>query len=504
MAALPPDRLDPGLESGLVSEGVSIRGLAEAADYLEGLINLERLSDFPRERLNLGPIRQLLDRLGDPERGLSVLHVAGSKGKGSTSLFAESILRAASERVGTFTSPHLESWTERFRIAGREVEGDALARVVDSMRPHVEALRRDPKTAPSFFDATTAAAILLFRDARVDRAILEVGLGGRLDSTNAIQSAVTCITSIELEHTDKLGNTLAEIAVEKAGILKPGVPCVMGRLPEEAAVVVRERARLLGAPLCELGRDFDLQRVAKTPRAEALMEPVGVSFEARDGFSAVAEIGVLGDHQISNAAVAIEAVRLLRRTNASENLAEVDRETAAAVSRGLVEAQLPGRIEVVGRQPWVIVDGAHTAASARVLAEAVLRFPARRRHLVLSVSAGKNLAAILAALVPGAARITVTRAEARRSLPANEVEAAVRGLAPDLELSSVSDPHQAVRQAREALAPEDLLCVAGSIYLAGVARSIFLPRNPRASSPAPHPPAADELRASHRRRNDGA
>ena len=248
MASLPPGQSVPGVDSALAP----IRGLAEAGAYLEGLINLERLSDFPQERLNLGPIRQLLERLGHPDRGLCVLHVAGSKGKGSTSLFAESILSAAGERVGTFTSPHLESWTERFRIAGREVEGDVLAQVVDRMRPQVEALRADPKTAPSFFDATTAAGIVLFRDLRVDRAILEVGLGGRLDSTNAIQSVVTCITSIELEHTDKLGCTLAEIAGEKAGILKPGVPCVMGRLPESAAVVVRERARLLAVPLFDL------------------------------------------------------------------------------------------------------------------------------------------------------------------------------------------------------------------------------------------------------------
>jgi dihydrofolate synthase/folylpolyglutamate synthase len=196
-----------------------------------------------RERLSLAPIRALLDRLGAPERGLSVIHVAGSKGKGSTALFAESVLRAAGARVGTFTSPHLERWTERFRIDGDGGAADRLAAAVAELRPHVDALRdAGGDTVPSFFDATTAAALLLFRDLRVDHAVLEVGLGGRLDSTNAVAPAVCCITSIELEHTDLLGDTLAAIAGEKAGILKPGVPAVCGELPREAFAVVERRA----------------------------------------------------------------------------------------------------------------------------------------------------------------------------------------------------------------------------------------------------------------------
>ena len=487
MAASPPNRSASGSAPGVAP----IRDLARAGAYLEGLIDLERLPDFPRERLNLAPIRRLLDRLGHPERELSVLHVAGSKGKGSISLFAESLLGASGERVGTFTSPHLESWTERFRIAGREVEGDALARAVDELRPHVDALRGDAKTAPSFFDATTAVGILLFRDALVDHAILEVGLGGRLDSTNAIQSVVTCISSIELEHTDKLGNTVAEIAGEKAGILKPGVPCVMGRLPRAATEVVRARARSLDAPLFELGRDFDLQRsdgsqkpkasqqpgASQGPGRAAGFPPIEVSFEACDGFAASGKIAVLGEHQIANAALAIAAVRLLRRAGVGPGAVaradERDRETAAAVSRGLQDTRLPGRIELLEREPWVLVDSAHTAASAQALAAAVDHFPARARHLVLSISAGKDLTAILAALVPGASRITVTRAEPTRSLAVDDLAAAIRACAPACDLRVVPDPHRAVRAARESLALDELLCVTGSVYLAGIARGVL-------------------------------
>ena len=207
-----------------------ITTFAEATRYLDGLINRERTGDYVYSRLDLRPIEALLDAIGRPQDALSVLHVAGSKGKGSTCLLAESILAALGERVGTFTSPHLESWIERFRIDGREVDEASLVAAVERVRPAVDALRDGPpETRPSFFDATTAIAFVLFAEAGVDRAVIEVGLGGRLDSTNVVRPAVTCITSIELEHTDKLGSTEAAIAGEKAGILKSGVPAEIGR-----------------------------------------------------------------------------------------------------------------------------------------------------------------------------------------------------------------------------------------------------------------------------------
>ena len=223
---------------------------AAASAYLAGLINVEKERNAPYSRFDLEPIRRLMGRLGDPQADLSVIHLAGSKGKGSTGLMAEALLGAAGERVGTFTSPHLERWSERFRIDGREVTGELLADAVERIAPHIDALReQDPRRAPSFFDALTAIALLLFSEAKLDRCVFEVGLGGRLDSTNVITAAVSCITSIEFEHTQQLGNTLAEIASEKAGILKPGVPAVIGDLCDEAAEVVETRARELGAPL---------------------------------------------------------------------------------------------------------------------------------------------------------------------------------------------------------------------------------------------------------------
>ncbi len=437
-----------------------IETLADAAAWLEGLINVERLPDLPVRRLGLEPIRRLLARLGNPQDGLSVVHIAGSKGKGSTALLTEALLGAAGERVGTFTSPHLERWTERFRIGGADVEDARLAAAVSRLRPHVEALRaEDPAHAPTFFDATTAAALLLFAEAELDRVVLEVGLGGRLDSTNVVEPAVTCITTIELEHTEQLGTTVAAIAAEKAGILKPGRPLVLGALPPAAEAVVLARAEELGVPVTRLGRDFDA--VLRSP---ATLD--GLALSLRDGAFAVdATLPVLGAHHAASAALALACVRRL----ASHDEAAV----AAAVVRGFAGARLPGRVEVVGRAPWLVVDAAHTAASASALAAALACVPREAVHLVLSVSAGKDLPAILAALLPLATCVTVTRAEPTRSLAPDEIAAAARAVAPGAALRVVPNPHLALRAARESARADELVIATGSLYLAGIARRIW-------------------------------
>jgi dihydrofolate synthase/folylpolyglutamate synthase len=431
--------------------------LAEAEAWLEGLINLERSPDPARVRLSLEPARRLLAAIGEPQRGLRVLHVAGSKGKGSTALLAEALLRAAGQSTGTFTSPHLERWTERFRVDGAEVPDDALALAVSELRPHADAARGGPEP-PSFFDVTTAAAFRLFAEARVDVAIIEVGLGGRLDSTNVVAPAVACITSIELEHTDKLGTTLAAIAGEKAGIAKPGVPLVTGALEPEAAAVVAERAARLGCPLVRLGHELELEPLTE--------EVFGSRFRFADGpFRAELALAAPGRHQLSNAALALACARRLGVVG--------DAELAKAAERAFASVVLPARIEICSRAPWIVVDGAHTAASARALAATLARIPRRRSHLVLSVSGGKDLAAICAALVPEAEQVTVTRAEPFRSLDPKLVAEAVRAVGTRAEVRVVPNPHLALRAARERLAPEDLLCASGSFYLAGIARRVL-------------------------------
>jgi dihydrofolate synthase/folylpolyglutamate synthase len=434
--------------------------LAEAERYLDGLVNRERGDTREYRRLGLGPVRRLLAALGHPERQLSVLHVAGSKGKGSTALCAEAVLRAAGRRVGVFTSPHLERWTERFRIDGAEVEGPLLAAALAKLRPHVDRLRaQTPEDAPSFFDATTAAACLLFREAGVHHAVLEVGLGGRLDSTNAVVPAVGCITSIELEHTDRLGSDLASIAGEKAGIVKAGVPLVWGRLPAEAEAVVEARAAALGAPHARLGREIDFE-----VRDLGLD---GSAFRVGDGGLRFAgRLPLPGLHHAANAALALACVRRLAPELPPDDLAE-------AARRGLRDLRLPGRLEILSRRPWLVVDAAHTRASAEALAALLPRLEREQTHLVLSISTDKDRAAILGPLLPLASQVTVTRAEPTRSLDPAVLAEVVRVAAPRLAPRVVPNPHLALRAARETLGPRDCLVATGSFYLAGIARRVL-------------------------------
>ena len=424
----------------------AIETLAQATGYLEGLINRERQTNYSYCRLDLEPIRALLDAVGRPQDGLSIIHVAGSKGKGSTCLFAESILMELGEHVGTFTSPHLVSWVERFRVDGVSVDESTLVSAVERVRPIVQALLAGPsETLPSFFDATTAVALLIFEHVGVDRVLLEVGLGGRLDSTNIVSPVVTCVTSIELEHTDKLGETEAEIAGEKAGILKPGVPAIVGWLRPEALRVVKARAAEVGAPIICM---------AESPQV------------------ALPELVSPGDAAAQNAVLALGCVRALG--------VYPEDELNAAAERGLSRCRLPGRIEVLEADPRVVVDGAHTAQSARLLAESLREIAPGGFELLISVSEDKQLESLLRPLLAEADRVWVTKADSTRSFPedqlAKQVEALLSDLGRSVPIDTVPDPRVAATRARSELAEGKMLCATGSMYLAGVARDVLLPR----------------------------
>ena len=231
---------------------MELRRLRDAESYLDGFINRERARTFDYEKLGLGRIRALLDAIDRPERAFDCVHITGSKGKGSVALAVEALLLAAGQRVGTYTSPHLESWLERFRVSGDEVSETEMVDALRRILPAVEAQRRDPDLRPSWFDVTTALGLEIFRHLAVEAGVIEVGIGGRLDSTNLVRSRVSVITTIELEHTDKLGDTLEKIALEKAGILRPGVPVVHGPLAPEAYAALLARSVAENAPLHEV------------------------------------------------------------------------------------------------------------------------------------------------------------------------------------------------------------------------------------------------------------
>ncbi len=435
-----------------------LRCAADVVRLLEALAAAEPSRRRPPDAQALQPVTELLARTGDPHRALRIIHVAGSKGKGSTALLCEAILGAAGLHVGTYTSPHLQRWTERYRVGGQEVAEAEFVSAAERVRPHLAHLL-DDEHPPGFFDFATATAFALFEHTGVEVAVIEVGLGGRLDATNVVHPLVSCITSIELEHTDRLGTTHAAIAGEKAGIIKPGVPVVIGDLSADALGAVAARAAACAAPLQRLGHDF----MAHVARASEN------GLETRIGSGALAvdvALPVLGPHLAGNAAMAFACVQQSGLLSAPQ--------LADAARRGLAEAKLPGRTEILTRRPWVIADGAHTESSAQALMRSLDGLACRERHMVVSISAGKDLSALLPILSSRATSLVATRADRRRSLDPAAIADWIVGHLPGLPVRAVEDPLRAVQETLEGLAPDSLLCITGSVYAAGIARSALL------------------------------
>jgi dihydrofolate synthase/folylpolyglutamate synthase len=434
----------------------------DAAEFLLSLVRADPRPYGARAELPRLPVVDLLERLGDPHDGLHVVHIAGSKGKGSTALLLESILQGAGLLTGTFTSPHLQRWTERYRLGGRELAPERFASIMERLRLPVRDLyAEDPETAPSFFDVLTAAALTLFAEARVDCAIIETGIGGRLDATSVVQPRLCCITSVELEHTDKLGDTLAAVAGEKAGIMKAGVPVITAPLPHPADQVVRARARALAAPLAALGKEIDFRIQAGGEHT------VSLSVDGREQRHECTLPPGTAPCMAQNAALAVAAADRLELA--------CPRPLAAAIVDALAGARLPGRLELLAERPWIVVDGAHTRASVGALCHMLDGLPAARTRLVVSVSGSKDPGAVLAPLLERADEVIVTSAEPLRSMDADSL---AHHLARHLatggfrhhRIRSIADPRLAIAQGRRSLQSDHVLCVAGSMYLAGVAR----------------------------------
>ena len=374
----------------------------------------------------LDRIRAALAKLGSPERAFVTVQVAGTNGKGSTSAMTESILRAAGVRTGLFTSPHLSRFTERIRIDGREVDGDRLAALDEAIVATGVPL--------TYFEISAVLAFRAMAEAGVEVGVLETGLGGRLDAVTAASPVATAITSIGLDHTDLLGETIVAIAREKAGIAKRGVPLLLGPLPPDADGEIARVAAAVGAPVRRFGADFF---APPTPPALA------------------------GAHQQSNAAIAV-ALAELAAVARGQVLAPSD------VARGLAEVQWPGRLEWLA--PDLLADCAHNQQGAEALAAALP--PGRPAALVVSVVRGKDAAAMLATLAPHFALVVATRSHNPRALPPAELAALIRH--PRLQI--VDDPAAALALARGFAAeqPRGYVVVAGSIFLIGELRARVL------------------------------
>jgi len=402
-------------------------------DPLQYLFGLEQFGI----KFGLDNMSAIVARLGHPERTFRSVHVAGTNGKGSVTAMVAAALRAAGHRSARYTSPHLVDLAERFVIDGRAVGRDALVAAVADVRDVVESLRADGglEVQPTFFEVTTAVAFELFRRAAVDVAVVEVGLGGRLDATNVLAPphvAATAITSIAFDHQRYLGTTLGDIAFEKAGIIKPGVPLVAGPLEAEAAAVIERVARERGAEVIHTS------------------EPATIGFD----------IQLAGAHQRANAAVAVRLLEVLDATGI--------RVPPHAIAAGLASPQWPGRLETRrladGRE--LLLDAAHNPAGAAALASYLHGWHGGqpRLPLVFAAMRDKDLAGMFAALLPEVASVIVTRATTPRAAAPDELAAIVRGIDPGKPVIVASTPQEALD---EAWRVSRRIVVAGSIFLLG-------------------------------------
>jgi dihydrofolate synthase/folylpolyglutamate synthase len=412
-------------------------------------------------KFGLTTSRGLLALLGGPQERFRSVHVAGTNGKGSTAAFLASILRAAGYRVGLYTSPHLIDFTERIRVNGEPVSRGRVVELAARVRQAAAGLQAPDGSGPvmpTFFEVTTAMAFAHFAENGVELAVVEAGMGGRLDSTNVITPLVSVITNIDLEHTEFLGQTIEAIASEKAGIIKQGIPVVTGAVQPEAVAVLEREAARQGAPLHRLPEHLGPERVRTG--AETLFDYRGIDASYRD-----LRTGMIGKHQAGNASLAIAAVECLRR-------ARVD-VPEAALRDGIGRTAWEGRLERMAERPAIYLDGAHNPASAAVLAEALRELKAgyRRLVLVIGILKDKDHRGILERLLPLADRVVATRPAYDRAMTADALAAEVRRVHGDVAAAAtVAD---ALARAREDAGENDLIVVTGSLYTVGDARALL-------------------------------
>jgi len=392
------------------------------------LAELEKAGIIP----GLERIKKFLNAIGNPERDFLSIHIAGTKGKGSTAAMVESVLRCAGYRTALYTSPHLVRFNERIKACGKEIPDKTLVRLISDLKR----IKEKKKIRLTHFEFTTALAFKYFSERRVDFAVIEAGMGGRLDATNAITPRVSVITNIEKEHAQYLGRTLKKIAAEKAGIIKKGVPVVTAEKKKEILAVFKKTAEQKNSKISVVRKPFK------------------------------GKIGMLGGFQRLNAALAIAAVKELR--------AQGFEISESAVRRGLASVKWPGRFEIVRRNPTVVLDCCHTPGAARVFARAFREiFPGKKAVLVVGVSSDKDIGGIAAELARVARAVVATEAKAR-AMPALKIAGEFAGKG--LGVIAVFGVKNAVKEAIALAGKKGIAAVVGSCFVAGEALPVFSSR----------------------------
>jgi len=400
-------------------------------------------------KFGLTNISNLLTSINNPQRNVPCIHIAGTNGKGSTSAFLASILSKGGCRVGLYTSPHLTSFTERIKINNHEISKKDVTRLTLLLRNKAENI-----DCITYFEFVTAMALLYFAEQKVDLCILEVGMGGRLDATNVVSPLVSIITNISKEHEYYLGHSLLKIANEKAGIIKKKSVLITGATQTKVLSLFKERCQTLQTRFYQLGRDFSLKTIK-----QGYLSYRGIKYKL-DGI----KIALLGDHQLNNAAIALAAVEILR----GKGYHIGDR----AMYQGLRNVYWPGRLEAVKNSPLVILDGAHNPAAMKNLKKALVKyFNFKKLILILGIMEDKNIKGMIREIVPCAHKVILCKPNMDRAASTHTLARAIQEW--KVKYHQIKDVRQATLYALSIAHPNDLICVTGSLFTVGEARTIF-------------------------------
>ncbi len=443
----------------------------QALDYLYSFIGGQQGMQRPPPMLNLVRTRALLAALGNPQHAMPSVIVAGTKGKGSTAALLEAMTRAAGIRTGLWTSPHLHTYRERIQVNRQPITRDDLVRAVESIQPVVESMAGGTIGAPVTFAIGFALALRYFAEQNVDLAILEVGVGGRFDSAAVVTPILSVITPISYDHMDLLGDTLAQIAWEKAGIMKPGAPTVSAPQHPEALGALIRYAAVIGAPLYlvrDTATDHDIPVEPTQTGPWRIPDEHYLEIEPQQRFRGDITPSLPGLFQLMNARLAVSAALLLRDAGLPI--------TDAAIAAGLAGAHWPGRMDVIDGAPPIVLDGAHNGESIQQLVLSLNRlFPGRRRIVVFGASRDKDLARMLPALAPAVDALVLTASRHPRALVAlHELRQQFAPLLrSDTPIDIVPDPAEALAHAHALATPDDLICVTGSLFVVAAAREVL-------------------------------
>jgi dihydrofolate synthase/folylpolyglutamate synthase len=401
----------------------------------------------------LSNVANITRTLGNPQDKLKFIHIGGTNGKGSTAAMMASVLQESGLRVGLYTSPHVVSFTERIQVNGEQITETEVARLTAEIKERVE--EAGIPQVFTFFDFTTAMAFRYFAESNIDLAIVEVGLGGRLDSTNIVSPLVSVVTNVSYEHRDVLGDSLKGIAREKAGIIKRGVPVVTGVTQNEVFLEVKKNCREKGVPLYRMGRDFSNQK-----------EGAGCfHFEGRKWNISGLRVNLLGDHQVDNATMALGTLETIEGLGFSTD--------SEAIRRGLGKVQWPGRLEVIREKPWVVLDGAHNPAGAQALSEALRQsFSYNRCYFLIGIMGDKEVERLISILAPLSHETVLCRPRQDRAAPPERLLEALEAVGGKGRI--IPDVSEGLDRLLSMAQSDDLICVAGSFYTIGEARNHLL------------------------------